>query len=117
MPRWALTIGYHREHIYRRHQRKTVECPRCLSSFPNQEKLDEHHRDDNQCEKKTPTPEEEVIYITHSQWQDLRKKKQNMDEPKRWFDCFRIIFSTIPDDELPSSPCKPKTTRRESPWE
>jgi hypothetical protein len=113
---WLGCLGanhwIHREHIYRRHQRQTVQCARCLSSFPDEETLDGHHRGEIQCEKKTPSPDEEVIYITRSQERDLRKKKKNMTEEERWFRYFRIIFPKIPNDQLPSSPCKPKTTRR-----
>jgi hypothetical protein len=101
----------HREHIYRRHQRPTVQCTRCLVSFANDETLAEHLRGESRCENKTPSPDEEIIYITKSQERELRKKKKNVPEEERWFNSFRIIFPDIPNDRLPS-PCKPKTIRR-----
>lgn len=101
----------HREHIYRRHQRPTFQCTRCLISFANEETLAEHLRAESRCENKTPSPDEESIYITQSQERDLRKRKKDIPEEERWFSCFRIIFPDIPSDRLPT-PCKPQTTRK-----
>lgn len=112
---WLGCLGanhwVHREHIYRRHQRPTVKCTRCLVPFDSHEKLAEHLRAEIRCENKTPSPDEEIIYITPIQERELRKKKKNILEEERWFSYFRIIFPDIPDNQLPS-PCKPKTARR-----
>ncbi len=101
----------HREHIYRCHQSPTFRCMRCQISFENEETLAEHHQTKTPCETKTPSSDEEIIYISSSQERKLRKKKRYIEEEKRWFDCFRIIFPDVPGNQLPT-PCKPKTPRR-----
>lgn len=80
-------------------------------SFANQEVLAAHLRAERRCENETPSTEEEIMYITQEQERELRRKRKNIREEDRWFNYFRIIFPTVPDDQLPSSPCKPKTSQ------
>ena len=86
----------HREHIYRCHQSPTFPCIRCQVSFEDEKRLAEHLRAGTPCETRTPSPDEETIYISRSQERELRKKKRNIEEEKRWFQCFRTIFPDIP---------------------
>ncbi|KAK3899230.1 hypothetical protein C8A05DRAFT_37168 [Staphylotrichum tortipilum] len=101
-PGWG-SVHRVKEHVYRRHQTPTAQCVRCQVSFANQAALTEHLRAERQCENKTPSPDEEIIYITQDQERELRKKRKNVPEEDRWFENFRIIFPNLPDDQLPSS--------------
>ncbi|KAK3361472.1 hypothetical protein B0T24DRAFT_641663 [Lasiosphaeria ovina] len=100
-PGWG-SVHRVKEHIYRRHQRPTFHCTRCLVSFANEENLAEHIRGEVRCENRTAPPDEETLFISQSQGQALRKRKKDVPEEERWTTVFQIIFPDVPADHIPS---------------
>ncbi|KAH6985853.1 hypothetical protein BKA56DRAFT_579251 [Ilyonectria sp. MPI-CAGE-AT-0026] len=91
-----------KEHIYRRHQKPTYRCTRCLVSFEKEEDLIEHTRAEQRCENQTVSTEEETIYISQAQERALRKRLRNVPEEERWVLVFQILFPDVPVNQIPS---------------
>ncbi|KAK1757758.1 hypothetical protein QBC47DRAFT_376926 [Echria macrotheca] len=100
--RWPL---FHRvkEHLFRKHDLQH-QCSRCWQRFKTKELLTEHSRAETVCALKTQA--ESPDDVTPQQIEQLkRRKRDGSSDAERWNSMFKILFPTIPDDEIPS-PCE-----------
>ncbi|PVH81051.1 hypothetical protein DL98DRAFT_654250 [Cadophora sp. DSE1049] len=90
------TIARLKEHLYRCHLNKFA-CARCQQTFPDQERVDNHHREENRCVKRPKT----TSGITSAVEMQLRKKTVAQNPESKWYEIYRLIF---PSASLPKSP-------------
>ncbi|KAG4440139.1 hypothetical protein IFR05_004348 [Cadophora sp. M221] len=96
------TIARLKEHLYRCHL-IPITCGRCQATFPEQEKLDDHHLEAIRCEYRPKTS----LGITPAVQKELRRKMVVQDPEEKWWEIYRLIFPLDSLDSLDSLPSSP----------
>lgn len=98
----------HREHLFRRHA-LPIQCPRCATSFENDNELRGHLMQEERCEAR-PDNTSYTEGFNEDQRKRLRTrtKTSGTSEEAKWRDMYLILFPDEDEKNIPS-PCESST--------
>ncbi|EJT71581.1 hypothetical protein GGTG_10837 [Gaeumannomyces tritici R3-111a-1] len=95
-----------KEHLYRKHALPRYSCPRCCERFEAEDELSTHARAPEPCGVREPELHDG---FTQAQEKQLRSRKkdraagvEDLTEPQKWRQMYRILFPDVREEEIPS---------------
>ncbi|KAL8397041.1 hypothetical protein RB594_003946 [Gaeumannomyces avenae] len=95
-----------KEHLYRKHALPRYSCPRCCERFEAEDELSTHARAPEPCGVREPELHDG---FTQAQEKRLRSRKkdraagvEDLTEPQKWRQMYRILFPDVREEEIPS---------------